>query len=104
MMPSWTGAISFSTPFGGRVTFIQKCTCLNNGDLIRQKELVYVGSPKGGAFIKDLSTRVYKHNSVSTGNWVLGLAGMSEGCSIQVERSCVQIGQGKLMSKVGTSR
>lgn len=108
LIPLWAGAFSFSfsffTPFGGRVTYTQDCTCINNGDKARQKKIVYVSSPRGGTFTKDSSTKVYKYNAVSSGNWVLGLAGMSEGCSIQAGKFCVQIGQGKLMSKVGTSR
>jgi hypothetical protein len=96
-------AFSFLTPFGGKVTSVLICTCVNNGDAVRQKKLVYVSSPRGGTFIKDLTTRVYRNNAVSMGNWVVGLAGTTEQCWEQVGKACQEIGQGKLMRMVGTS-
>lgn len=96
-------AVSFLSPFGGKVTFIINCTCVVSGDLARQKKLVYIGQPKGGTFTKDLTTRVYMNHAVSVGNWVLGLAGMSQTCQVQVGKFCVNVGSGKLMTKVGTS-
>ena len=95
--------LSMNTPFGGRVLFTMSCSCNTNGDSARQKTLVMVGSPSNAMFIKDMTTRVYQKNSVSMSNWVLGLAGQSEGCSQQVGYYCTQIGQGKLIKMVGTS-
>ena len=96
-------SIGFNTPFGGKVTMTMKCTC--NNDQGGQKILVYVGSPKGGTFIKNLATRVYKNNAVSMGNWVLGLAGTNEQCQMQnyYPYFCYTIGQGKAITMVGTS-
>lgn len=69
------GAYSLETgvAFGGSIEDIDRCVCSNN-------ELVEIGSPKGGTFIKDRTTKVYDKNNFDEGKMVVGLASGQSAC------------------------
>ena len=65
-----TLAIGLTKPFGGKVTAIIPCKCQWTAWML--PEVVIVGPPRGGAFLKTIFTRLYSYYAVAMGNNVLG--------------------------------
>ena len=98
-------ALLSSVFFGGKVVFKIPCTCVEEAAADGGfSSLLYVGPPRGGSFMLTPQSKQYQYSSANTGNWVLGLAGDFDTCSIQVYTYCVTVGGGPVIKKIGTSR
>ncbi len=83
--------------FGGRVLNVIPCTCSFG-------LMLTVGPPVGGTFIYQFgSSTLYKNYSPTTGNWVLGTTLGRSTCLVYAGTSCVSVGNGALIRKMGTS-
>lgn len=97
---SLLGARIAGVPFGGLVLFTIPCTC----NAPPTDQLVFVGPPKGGAFMKVATTRVYPKYIVAPGKYVLGLASPAPGiCRVFIGLTCIPVGGSPKMIIVGTS-
>ncbi len=97
---SLLGAGTAGVPFGGLVFFTIPCTC----NAPPTDQLIFVGPPKGGAFMKVATTRVYRKYVIAPGKYVLGLASPAPGiCRVFVGLTCIPVGGGPKIIIVGTS-
>ena len=113
--------VSSNIPFGGKIESSDRCDAIC-GDKF-QGHLIHVGNPKGGDFVDDNTTTVYREKSFSVGSWVVGLAknqerscgGVTTEKAIEAvikcffgdcnpENACADHGKGKVISKIGTSK
>lgn len=102
VLPLSASAISLSKPFGGKVYFKMKCTCQYTAWM--KPEVVYVGPPNGGSFLKTIFTREYNNKSVTINHWVLGLSSSAKiPCMITAGLACANYGNYNFMMKVGTN-
>lgn len=98
-LPSIGGRL---TPFGGRVVVAIPCTCGKSTG----STLLTVGPPRGGMFMKTPLTKMYQHYQTRPGVWLLGLAGSDMACEEPgiIPGTCIEIGKGKAINMMGTSR
>lgn len=92
-------AQSGTLPFGGRVTFVEYCTCSGGA-------VVTVGTPRGGRFLYlPGSTRVYEYYRIPVvGVWLLGNYRPGVGICLAGDKLCSPIPHQGLITIVGTSR
>jgi len=97
-----TQAISFGTPFGGRITSVIPCTCPTNFGW-----QITVGPPKPGVFMyKPGTSKLFSYFRIfSPGPWVLGTANGYSPCLQISGTGCAPGGSGGLIIRlVGTSK
>lgn len=113
--------LSSNISFGGKIENSDRCDSICGEKF--QGHLIHVGSPKGGDFVNDFSTKVYKENDFSKGNYVVGLAknqerkceGVTAEKTIEAgikcffgdcnpENACADHGKGKIIKIIGTSK
>lgn len=118
-LPSLPG-VSSNISFGGKIESSKRCDILCDDF---QGHLIHVGPPKGGDFVTNFSSKVYRENNFSEGNYVVGLAKDEEiECkgvtkkkgAVAVIRcffgdcdpknACEDHGKGKVITKIGTSK
>jgi hypothetical protein len=91
LVPSFAAAY----PFGGQAS--QVLPCYNNAIL------AYVGPPKGGAFVWTPATRTYRFGAPThSGQWLLGLAGISYFCIVSIVP--LDVRSGDAMTMMGSSQ
>jgi len=84
-------------PFGGRILFVQYCTCSFN-------LLIYIGPPRGGSFILGPGSIVYLFYQIyRSGPWVVGRSSGNASCMQYSGNSCIKTGSGSIIRKIGTS-
>ena len=93
-----SAAHSATTQFGGRIYYVQYCTCSFN-------LLLYVGQPRGGTFIYQpgVSMLYMFYQVFRSGPWVLGNSTGTGECWIYWGEGCAMVGTGKIILKIGTS-
>jgi len=97
-VPSWAGAFSLNTPFGGKIITSIPCTCSVGS-------WVTVAFPRPGSFIytPGLSQIYRNYQLFRPGPWALGIASGFGTCMVGAPPYCVSIGSGPIIRKVGTS-
>lgn len=86
---------AFGLFFGGKVTAKTKCTCVGSTN--------YKVIIKGKTYSYDDSAKLYRHNHVNIGSWVLGRYSASGECKMQVGGSCTTTTLNGTITSVGTS-
>ena len=108
-------------PLGGKIERSSRCDLFCTEEF--QGHLIHVGDPKGGDFVNDFSSKVYRENSFSKGNYVVGLATNQERTCKGVTKkkaaeaiircifgdcnpknACEDLGTGKVIKIIGTSK
>jgi len=88
-------------PFGGKITFIFPCTCVNSldyGNLFGVKGFfIYVTGVRGGNFFASQSflssPLFYSYKSLAPSSWILGLAESKEiRCGVTMDYACGFLG------------
>lgn len=117
-LPSIGGS---SNLIGGKIEKSERCDILCTESF--QGHLIRVSNPNGGDFITDFSSKVYRENKFSVGNYVVGLAEGGEkeckgvtkkkaaGAVIRCffgdcnpKNACADHGTGRIIKIIGTSK
>lgn len=98
-LPLAQGALlPIGKPFGGRVLIKYYCNCSNNYQL-------FIGPPRGGWFIEDSGTIIYREYNLNPPAWSLGLADANLQCLQYYGYTCITAGPGgPHIRMVGTSK
>lgn len=106
---------------GGKIEKSERCDMLCTESF--QGHLIHVSNPNGGDFITDFSSKVYRENNFSKGNYVVGLAkneekeckGVTKTKAAEAiikcffgdcdpKNACKDHGKGKIIDIIGTSK